>query len=138
MVAHHDFIGGERDERAARHRVMRHEYRDLRAVRADGPGDLKGGEDEAAGRMQNDVERNIIVGHLNGAEHLFGVVVVDVESDRKAQQPHRLLPMHQQYHARVPQRLELGDLAHSHGQPPCRNIMVKKGMMSPGSKSAWP
>ena len=64
--------------------------------------------------MQNEVERHIVVRHLDGAQHLLGVVDVDVAHEREAEQPHGLLPVHQQDHPRVPLPLELRDLARAH------------------------
>ena len=64
--------------------------------------------------MEDDVERHIVVGHLDGAQHLFGVVDVDVARNRKAEEPHRLLAVHEQDHAGVPLALQLRDLARAH------------------------
>src|SRR5262249_3707730 len=60
------------------HRVVRHEYGDLCAVVLERMGDLSGGEHEAAGRVDDQVDRALRIGQLDGARHLLGVVDVDV------------------------------------------------------------
>ena len=113
-MVHDDLVGRQRDQRAARHGVVRHEHRDLRLVLADRPGDLHGREHEPARRVQDDVERHVVVRHLDCAQNILGVVDVDVAHEREAQQPHGLLPVHQQDHARAPLGFELRDLARAH------------------------
>jgi len=75
---HHDFAGRQRDQGPAGHRVVRHEYGDLCAVVLERMGDLSGGEHEAAGRVDDQVDRALRIGQLDGARHLLGVVDVDV------------------------------------------------------------
>ena len=56
-VVHDDLVGGESDQRPAGHRVVRDEHGHLPRVRAHGVRDLLGGEDEPAGRVQEQVDR---------------------------------------------------------------------------------
>jgi len=56
---HHDLVGGERDQRAAGHRHVRHEHGDARLVTAQRARDLQGRGHLAAGRVQDDVERPV-------------------------------------------------------------------------------
>ena len=50
---HDDLVGREREERAARHRVVRHEHGDLPAVALEGVRDLAGRQHEPAGRVDD-------------------------------------------------------------------------------------
>jgi hypothetical protein len=67
MPAHRDLVGGQRDQRSARHRVVGHEDRDLGLVTTDRSGNLRCGEDQPPWRVKNDVQGNIVVGHMYGA-----------------------------------------------------------------------
>ena len=96
MRRHHDLVGGQRDQSAARHRIMRYEDADLRLVAADCAGDLQRREDEASGCVKDDVQRDVGAGHVDRAQHLFGVVDVDIAHDRKPEEFHRLLTVHEQ------------------------------------------
>src|SRR4051812_37697672 len=46
---HHDLVGGERDQRTAAHRIVRHEYRHLALALDQRLGDLLGGEHQTPG-----------------------------------------------------------------------------------------
>src|SRR6266478_2373650 len=46
---------------------------------------------------------------MNRADHVFAVVDVDVAEDRKAEQAHRFLPVHQHHDARFTLALDQGD-----------------------------
>ena len=85
MLAHDDLVGRERDQRAARHGVMGYEDRDLGLVIADRPRDLRRREHQSARRMEDDIEGDIVVRHLDGAQNVLGIVDVDVAHERKAQ-----------------------------------------------------
>ena len=50
---------------------MRHKGRDLRFVVANSVRDLKRSQDEAARRVQNHVQRHVVVGHLDGAQNVL-------------------------------------------------------------------
>ncbi len=115
MPAHYDLVGGQRDQRSARHRVMWYEHGDLPFVAADSTGDLQRREDETSRCVQNEVQGDVVVGHMDRAEDLFRVVYVDIAHDRKSEEPHRLLTMHEQDDAGVTLPLQLGDLPHPHG-----------------------
>ena len=114
VFAHHDLVGSECDQRATGHRVMWHEHCDLALVSLNGAGNLGCRKHKAARRMQHDVERHLVVGHLDCAQYFFGVVDVDVAHQGKAQQVHRLLSMDQQDDATGALLLDLGDLACAH------------------------
>jgi hypothetical protein len=77
--------------------------------------DLQRRKHQPARRMEDEVKRHVVVRHLDGAENVFGIIDVDVAHYRKAEQPHRLLPVHEQDHARVSLTFELRDLARAHG-----------------------
>lgn len=64
--------------------------------------------------MENDVQGDLAVRHLDGAQHLLGVVHVDVAHDGKSQEPHRLLTVYEQDHTGVPLALQLPYLPHPH------------------------
>ena len=63
--------------------------------------DLQRREYESAGGVKDDVERDVVVRHLDRAQHLLRVVDVDVARDGEAQKPHRLLPVHEQNDAGI-------------------------------------
>src|SRR5882757_7751583 len=115
MLAHYDFVGGERDQRAARHGVVGHKDRDLALVLTDSLRDLQRGQDETARRVENEVEWHIGIRHLDRTQNVFGIIDVDVAGNRKTEKPHGLLPMHQQDYPRFPFALELRNLADAHG-----------------------
>src|SRR5256885_9400000 len=93
---------------------MRYEDADLRLVPTDRSGNLQSREDEPSGRMEDDVQRDVVIGHVDRAQHLFGVVDVDITHDWKPEELHRLLTVHQQDDPRAPLSLELRDLPHPH------------------------
>jgi SOS-response transcriptional repressor LexA len=57
VLAHHDLVGRERDQRPSRHRIMRDEHRDFRGVLMDRPRDLQRGEHQAARRVEDQIDR---------------------------------------------------------------------------------
>ena len=76
--------------------------------------DLKRRQHEAARRVQNHVERHVVVRHLDGAQNVLRVVDVDVAGQRKTKEPHRLLSVHQQNDPGIPASLQLRDLSRAH------------------------
>ena len=93
---------------------MRHQHGDLCLVTTERAGDLQRREDEASGCVEDDVQRYVVSGHLDRAQHLFRVVHIDVTHDRKSQELHRLLTVHEQDDPRVPLPFELRNLSHPH------------------------
>jgi len=91
MLAHDDFVGCKRDQRAARHGHSGAQDRDLSLVFTNRLRDLQRCEYKAARRVQDEIERYVLVRHLDGAQNILGIVYVDVTCDRKAQQPHGFL-----------------------------------------------
>ena len=87
---------------------------DLSLVAAEGARDLQRRENEPSRGVENEVQRDIGIGHVDGPQHLLGVVDVDIAHDRKPEEFHRLLTVHEQNDAGVPVALQLRDLAHSH------------------------
>ena len=69
MLAHDDLVGRQRNEGAAGHGVMRHEGCDLGFMVANGLRDLERRQDQAARRVENYVERHVVVRHLDGAQN---------------------------------------------------------------------
>src|SRR6266403_626128 len=69
---------------------------------------------EAAGCMKDDIERYVVVRHLDRAQKVFRVIDVDVTHEREAEKPHRFLPVHQQDHTGISLLFQLGDLARTH------------------------
>jgi predicted phosphoribosyltransferase len=72
------------------------EYGHLGPVVADSAGDLRSREDEPSWGVQNEVQGHILIGYLDRAQDLLGVIDVNVADEGKAQQPHRLLTVHEQ------------------------------------------
>src|SRR6202045_4338745 len=115
MLAHDDFVGGERDQRAAGHGVVGHKHRNLGLVLTDRLGDLQRRQYQTPRSVEDEVERYLGIRQLNGAQNLFGIIDVDVARDGKSEEPHGLLPMHQQDHPRFSLAFEFRDLAQPHG-----------------------
>ena len=90
---HDDLVGGDRDERAAGHGVVGDEDGDLALMTLERERDLLRGEDEAARGVHQEIDRHLRRGEPNGAQDLLGIFYVDVASDRKAEEAHRLLAM---------------------------------------------
>ncbi len=111
MRTHHDLVGGKRDKRAARHRIMWHENGNLALVRLQGTGNLNRRQNQPAGRMQNHVDRGIGIRHLDCLQHLFAVMHINVTHQREAEKAHGFLAMHHQDYPRAALFLDLGDLA---------------------------
>jgi hypothetical protein len=65
--------------------------------------------------VKNHVERYLVVRHLDGAQDFLGVTDVDVARERESQEPHGLLPVHEEYHPGISLLLQLRDLARPHG-----------------------
>ena len=65
---------------------------------ANGLRDLERRQNQPAGGVENHVERYLIVRHLDGAQDFLGVTDVDVARERESQEPHGLLPVHEEYH----------------------------------------
>ena len=70
------------------------------------------------GSVKDQVDWDVRVGHVDGAEHLLRVVDVDVAEDGEAQQAHRLLTVDQQDDPRAALPLDLRD------QPLARGVEV--------------
>ena len=61
-------------------------------------GDLLGCEHEAAGRVEQEVDRSVVRRRPDSAEHCLGVVDVDEAKEGDAQEAHRLLAVdHRDY-----------------------------------------
>ena len=79
------------------------------------PRDLQRRKHQSAGGVEDDVERNVIVRHLDRSQQLFGIIDVDVTHERKSQKPHGFLPVHEQNHTGVSLLFQLANLACAHG-----------------------
>src|SRR5581483_1319519 len=72
-----------------------------------------GRQHEPAGGMQDEVDRHRRVGELDGPQHLFGILDVDVPGDGKPKDAHRLLPVDEANGAAVPPRLQAPEGIHA-------------------------
>src|SRR5207253_6838463 len=106
VLGHDHFIGRERDERSAGHGIMRYENRNLAFALENSARNLRGRQDQAAGRMEDEVERNLWIGQMNRTNQVFAIVDIDVTEDRKPEETHRFLAMNKQNHARFPVALD--------------------------------
>src|ERR1700675_684275 len=93
---------------------MGYKDRDPGLVLTDSLRDLQRREYKATRRVEDEVERHIGIRHLDGAQNVFGIVNVDVTRYWKTEEPHGLLPVHQQDHPRFSLALKLRNLAHPH------------------------
>src|SRR5207249_11626606 len=75
--------------------------------------DLLGGEHATARSVEHDVDGHGRLGEVDRAQHLLGVLDVDVSSDRYAEEAHRLLAMDQRDHTGAAGPLERTDLIHA-------------------------
>ena len=98
MFAHDDFIRGQGDEGAPGHGVVGDKHGDLAFMLLQGPGDLGGGEHQAARGMEHQVNGHVVAGEVNGPEDFLGVINVDVTENGKAQQSHGFLAVDQENH----------------------------------------
>ena len=96
VAVHDDLLGRQSDERAARHGIVRHKHRYLRRMLAQGPGNLCCRQGQAAGCVQNEIDRHILLRHSDRPQNRFGIFDADIAQQGKIQQPHGLLPVHQQ------------------------------------------
>ncbi len=115
VVIHHDLVGREGDERAAGHGVVRDEDGHFAGMAEEGHGDLLGGDDEATGRVEDDVEGHVLGRHADGAEDILGVVDVDVAHEGEAEDRHRLLAVNEGDGARAAVALETVEHAKARG-----------------------
>jgi len=101
MAVEDDLVCRQGDQRAAAHRVVRHDRDDLAVVIVERLRDLARCEDEAARRVQDDLDPLSRRSAADRAEHGLGVVDVDVTHQRKAEKGDRLLAMDQRDDGRV-------------------------------------
>jgi len=99
---HHDLVGGERDQRAAAHRVVRNHSGDLAGVVGECARDLGRGEDQAAGRVEHHLDGAVVRRLADRAQDALGVVDVDIARDREPEQRHCLLPVDERDDGRLP------------------------------------
>src|ERR1700730_2895283 len=59
--------------------------------------------------MQHNVQRHGWVSEVNGSEDLFRVIHIDVPENRKAEDAHGFLTVHEENHSRVALPFEFGD-----------------------------
>jgi hypothetical protein len=85
---------------------MRHQNGHLAGVVAEGVRDLLGGEHEASGRVQEEVDRRVGRRHPDGAEDRLRVVDVDVAVERDAEHAYGLLAVDHGDHSRASSPLE--------------------------------
>jgi hypothetical protein len=90
---HHDFVCGKRDERPAGHGVVGDEHRHLPRVGADRVRDLLRGEDQAAGRVQQQVDGGVGRHLPDRPQDCLRVVDVDEAVEGDAEYPDGLLAM---------------------------------------------
>ena len=100
MLAHNDLVGGERDQCAARHGIVRHERSDLAFMFEYRARDLGRCQDQPSGGVEHQIQWNFRIRQMNRTEDLFTVVDVDVAKQRKTQEAHCLLSMYQQDNSR--------------------------------------
>ena len=72
---------------------MGHEDGDLALVALECESDLLGREDQAARSVDKKVDRHVRWGEPDGTQDLLGILDVNVPSDWKSKEAHRLLPM---------------------------------------------
>jgi len=71
MLAHHNFIRRESDERSTGHGVMWHDRRDFSFSPVYGPSNLSCRQYETSWGMQNEINRHIRVSQANGANNFL-------------------------------------------------------------------
>jgi hypothetical protein len=120
-LAHHDLVGGQRDQRAARHGIDRHVDRHLGRVRLHRAGDLHGRQHQPARRVQDEVDGHVGWRFLDGGDDGLGVLQVDVAPDREAEQSRLLLAVDHGDDAGAVRLLDGPDrLGTAHAEPAAR------------------
>ncbi len=92
-LAEHDLVGGERDERAAGHGVDGNVDRHLARMRLDGTRDLHRRQHQAAGCMQDEIDRPLRRRLLDGGNDGLRILEIDVAGHGKSKQAALLLAM---------------------------------------------
>src|SRR5436190_665909 len=111
VPGHDDFIRGERKQGAARHGVMRDKHCDVAFACENRARNLRCRQNQTARRVQHQIYGNLGIGQVNGSKYLFAIVDVNVTEYRKAEQAHRLLPVHEKNEARFSFALDQSDHA---------------------------
>ncbi|MCX7623114.1 MAG: hypothetical protein N2Z82_05100 [Thermomicrobium sp.] len=78
VLIHHDLVRSQRDQRAARHGIVRNEDRHLPAMAHQRRCDLLRGQDETTRRVDDEIDGHVVRGQPNGPQHGLRVVDVDV------------------------------------------------------------
>ena len=108
VVVEDDLVGGERDQRAAAHCVMRDDCDDASVVIVQRPGDLTRREHESAGRVEDDLDLLSRRRRPDCPQHALGIVDVDVTHEREPEQRDRLLTVDERDHRRITPRCNPG------------------------------
>ena len=74
VLVHQDLVGRQREHGPARHRVVRDDHGHLRRMAVKRSCDLLGRKHEAAGGMDDEVDRDGVRCQPDGAKHLLGVL----------------------------------------------------------------
>ena len=100
VFIHQDFISSQGQQRAAGHRIVRHKDSHLALMAGERIGNLLGGQNKTARRVQDEVNRQIWVGQFDGAQNLLGVLDVDVSRHGESEEGHAFLAMDQRNDSR--------------------------------------
>ena len=117
---HHDFVRRQRQERAAAHRVVRHEHRDLALTLDERVRDLLGRKHEPARRVQDQIDRLFRWCRPDRPQDRFGVFDVDRGRDRYAEDADRFLAMDHRDDAGVALLLKVIQRGRARGGQPFR------------------
>jgi hypothetical protein len=98
---HDDLASAEGDQSASAHRVVGNDCRDGAVVVGERGRDLTRGDDEPAGRVEDDLDRLALRSRPDRPQRALRVVDVDVAHERKAQERHRLLAVDERDHGRT-------------------------------------
>jgi hypothetical protein len=114
---HYDLVGCEGDQGAATHCVMWHKYRQFALMFHEGLGNLLGCKQQAAGRVQNQVDRLILRSKTNGSQDCLRVFNVNRTADRHTEYADGVLPVDHRDHTGLSLLLEaIEDAGTARGQ----------------------
>ena len=88
---------------------MGDKYRDFARPVVDCPSYLECGQHQPSRCVQDQIDRDLWVGQLDGTDDFLGVIDIDIAKDRKPQKAHRFLTMDEHDHPGLAFPLDASD-----------------------------
>ena len=90
---HDDLIGRQGDQGPATHGIVRHEHAHGRLMAGERMGDLGGGQHESPGRVQLQIDGDVVGCEMDRPQDLLRVRDIDIAGHRDAQEANGFLPV---------------------------------------------